>query len=105
MDGRLEKSRLTIFVKNRSFPKANDFSRYILAWKLCTTMAATDVSDTLQAALQASGLDKAKVLHRPRLLSDNGPSYVASELGQWLEDKGISHIRGSGAACACFHSA
>ena len=72
----------------------DDFSRYILAWKLCTTMAATDVSDTLQAALQASGLDKAKVLHRPRLLSDNGPSYVASELGQWLEDKGISHIRG-----------
>jgi hypothetical protein len=36
----------------------DDFSRYILAWKLCTTMAATDVSDTLQAALQASGLDK-----------------------------------------------
>ncbi len=24
----------------------DDFSRYILAWKLCTTMAATDVSDT-----------------------------------------------------------
>jgi len=36
----------------------DDFSRYILAWKLCTTMAATDESDTLQAALQASGLDK-----------------------------------------------
>ena len=71
----------------------DDFSRYIMAWKLCTTMAATDVSDTLQAALQASGLDKA-ILHRPRLLSDNGPSYVASELGQWLEDKGISHVRG-----------
>ena len=71
----------------------DDFSRYILAWKLCTTMAATDVSDTLQAALQASGLDKAKVLHRPRLLSDNGPSYVASELGQWLEDRHQSHPR------------
>jgi putative transposase len=33
-------------------------------------------------------------LHRPRLLSDNGPSYVSSELGEWLEDKGIRHIRG-----------
>ena len=72
----------------------DDFSRYILAWKLCTTMAATDVSDTLQAALQASGLDQVKVLHRPRLLSDNGPSYVSSELGDWLEDNAISHIRG-----------
>jgi transposase InsO family protein len=72
----------------------DDFSRYILAWKLCTTMSATDVSDTLQVALQASGLDRVKVVHRPRLLSDNGPSYVSSELGDWLDDHGISHIRG-----------
>ena len=66
----------------------DDFSRYILAWKLRTTMAATDVTDTLQVALQVSGLDQVKVLHRPRLLSDNGPSYVSSELGEWLENKG-----------------
>src|SRR5262245_23091912 len=63
----------------------DDFSRYILAWKLCTTMSATDVSDTLQVALRGSGLNQVKVLHRPRLLSDNGPSYVSSELGKWLE--------------------
>lgn len=72
----------------------DDFSRYILAWKLCTTMSATDVSDTLQVALQGSGLNQVKVLHRPRLLSDNGPSYVSSELGKWLDDNGIRHIRG-----------
>jgi putative transposase len=41
------------------------FSRYILTWKLCTTMAATDVSDTLQVAIQKSGLNQTKVLHRP----------------------------------------
>ena len=72
----------------------DDFSRYIPAWKLCTTMSAADVSDTLQLALKASGLDRVKVLHRPRLLSDNGPSYVSSELGDWLKDKGIRHVRG-----------
>jgi len=72
----------------------DDFSRYILAWKLCTTMSATDVSDTLQVALRGSGLNQVKLLHRPRLLSDNGPSYVSSELGKWLEDNGIRHIRG-----------
>src|SRR5262249_34493701 len=72
----------------------DDFSRYILAWKLCTTMSATDVSDTLLVALRRSGLNQVKVLHRPRLLSDNGPSYVSSELGKWLEDNGIRHIRG-----------
>jgi putative transposase len=27
-------------------------------------------------------------------LSDNGPSYVSSELSQWLENQGIKHIRG-----------
>ena len=45
-------------------------------------------------ALQASGLDRVKLLHQPRLLSDNGPSYVSSELGDWLDDHGIRHIRG-----------
>jgi len=49
----------------------DDFSRYIIAWKLCTTMKVEDVTATLDLALKASGLDRAKVIHRPRLLSDN----------------------------------
>ena len=56
----------------------DDFSRYIIAWKLCTTMKAEEVTATLQLALDASGLDKANVLHRPRLLSDNGSSYISA---------------------------
>jgi hypothetical protein len=40
---------------------------------------AEDVTDTLNLALQASGLDQAKVAHRPRLLSDNGSSYIARD--------------------------
>src|SRR5262249_50369163 len=35
----------------------DDFSRFIIAWKLCTTMKAKDVSDTLTMALRSSGLD------------------------------------------------
>ena len=31
----------------------DDYSRYIIAWKLCTTMKAGDVTDTLDLALQA----------------------------------------------------
>ena len=57
-------------------------------------MTATDVSDTLQIALQTSGLDRATVVHRPRLLSDNGPSYISAELGTWLDDNGMAHTRG-----------
>lgn len=52
----------------------DDLSHYIIAWKLCTNMRAEDVTDTLDLALAASGCDSAKVLHKPRLLSDNGPS-------------------------------
>jgi putative transposase len=73
----------------------DDFSRYIVAWKLCVTMRAGDVTETLELALKASGCDSAKVLHRPRLLSDNGSSYVASDLARWLEGKRIAHIRGA----------
>ena len=34
----------------------DDFSRYIVAWKLCTTMKAEDVTATLDLALQAQWL-------------------------------------------------
>jgi transposase InsO family protein len=73
----------------------DDFSRYIIAWKLCATMKAGDVTDTLTMALQASGCDSARVMQRPRLLSDNGPSYVSSDLAEWLSDKGMEHTRGA----------
>ena len=73
----------------------DDFSRYIIAWKLCTTMKAEDVTATLEMALDASGLDKAKVLHRPRLLSDNGSSYVSDDLAKWMERHDMAHVRGT----------
>lgn len=72
----------------------DDFSRYIVAWKLCPTMAAADVTATLDLALQASGLDQLAADRRPRLLSDNGPSYLATELADWLDQQGMSHTRG-----------
>ena len=59
----------------------DDYSRYIIAWKLCTTMKTSDVTETLDLALQASGCDQAHVVHKPRLLSDNGP---ATSLESWL---------------------
>ncbi len=73
----------------------DDFSRYIIAWKLCTTMKAEDVTDTLELALKASGCDRATVVHKPRLLSDNGSSYIAGDLAEWLDDRDMEHIRGA----------
>ncbi len=48
-------------------------------------MKAEDVTDTLNLALKASGLDQARVVHRPRLLSDNGASYISANLAKWLD--------------------
>ena len=73
----------------------DDYSRYIIAWKLCTNMKAEDVTDTLKLALQASGCDKAHVIHKPKLLSDNGSSYISGDLAEWLEGQKIDHVRGA----------
>jgi len=73
----------------------DDYSRYVIAWKLCTTMKASDVKDTLRLALKASGCDVAKVNHKPRLLSDNGASYVAEELADFLKSQNMNHVRGA----------
>src|ERR1700709_2103352 len=72
----------------------DDFSRYIVAWRLAPTIWASDVAAAVDQALAASGLDSVTVVHRPRLLSDNGSSYVAGDLARWLQDKGMEHVRG-----------
>jgi len=62
---------------------------------LSTTMKAADVTATLDLALRASGLEKAKPADRPKLLSDNGSSYIAGDLANWLADRKIKHLRGA----------
>jgi len=73
----------------------DDYSRYIITWKLCTNMRAEDVTDTMQLALTASGCDKAVIRHKPRLLSDNGSCYISGDLAMWLEGQKMRHIRGA----------
>ncbi len=69
----------------------DDYSRYIIAWKPCTTMKAGDdgtlsaigprtmVGDTLRLALAVSGCSDATVARKPRLFSDNGLPYVVTD--------------------------
>jgi len=72
----------------------DDYSRYIIAWKLYTTMGAEDVKDLLEEAVNRTGVQGVAVRHRPRLLSDNGPCYLSKELAAYLEEKGMTHTRG-----------
>ena len=72
----------------------DDFSRYILAWRLAPTMGTADVEETLELAVALTGVTQVKVVHRPRLLSDNGPAFVSKPLAQYLKSYKMKHIRG-----------
>jgi len=71
----------------------DDYSRYILAWRLCQSMMAEDVKKTLDMAIEWTGVEHVHVVHRPRLLSDNGSAYVSKELRHYLQAYDIHHIR------------
>ena len=58
-------------------------------------MRVENVTDTLNLALAASGCDNSRLMQRPRLLSDNGPCYIAGGLADWLSEKNLKHTRGS----------
>ena len=71
----------------------DDYSRYIISWKLCATMRASGVTETIELALAASGCDQAIVQHKPRLLSDSGSCYILADLAKWMEEKKMEHVR------------
>jgi transposase InsO family protein len=71
----------------------DDYSRYIIAWKLCTTMKTDDVKTVLGVALTRTGVTHVNVYNRPRLLSDNGSCFISSELKDFLSDNDMLHIR------------
>jgi len=73
----------------------DDYSRKVLAWTLSPTMAAGDVTETLDLARAATGVDRVSVRQRPRLLSDNGPCYISGELREYLGEHGMTHTRGA----------
>ena len=71
----------------------DDYSRNILSWRLTPTMSSTDVEQTLDLALEKTGVTEVQVRHRPRLLSDNGPCYVSKQLKEYLGKMEMTHIR------------
>lgn len=67
----------------------DDYSRFIVNWKLCATMKAEDVKQTLDEALLV-----AQTHAPPKLLSDNGSCYLSVELAEYLNDRNMKHVRG-----------
>ena len=70
----------------------DDYSRYIVSWRLCKTMKKEDVQDTITDALLAQDIPREE---RPKLLSDNGSCYIAKEFKTYLHAHGMDHTRGA----------
>jgi len=70
----------------------DDYSRFILAWKLQRDMAADSLIEVIQEAVDATGMTEVPVEDRTKLLSDNGPGYVSRAFRDYLHLVGIRHI-------------
>ena len=70
----------------------DDYSRFILAWKLQKDMSANSLIEVVQGAVDATGMTDVLVEDRTRLLSDNGSGYVSRAFRDYLNLVGIAHI-------------
>jgi len=70
----------------------DDYSRFILAWKLQRDMSADSLIEVIQEAIDATGMTEVSVEDRTRLLSDNGSGYVSRAFRDYLHLVGIRHI-------------
>ena len=65
------------------------FSRYIVHWEIREAMKETDVELMVQKALEAfPGV-------HPKLISDNGPQFIAKDFKEFIRLAGMTHVRTS----------
>jgi putative transposase len=70
----------------------DDYSRFILAWKLQKDMSANSLIEVVQEAVDSTGMTDVPVEDRTKLLSDNGAGYVSRAFRNYLRLVGIGHI-------------
>ena len=71
----------------------DDYSRFVLGWKMQTNMAADSLIEVVQQAVDATGMTDVPVVDRTKLLSDNGSGYISRAFNDYLRLAGIDHIR------------
>jgi putative transposase len=70
----------------------DDYSRFILAWRLQLDMTAGSLIEVVQEAVEETGMTEVPLRDRTSLLSDNGPGYLSRVFGRYLRLLGIRHI-------------
>lgn len=64
-------------------------SRYIVDWEIAERMTETDIEILLQRAREKYPYA------RPRIISDNGPQFIAKDFKEFIRISGMSHVRTS----------
>ena len=70
----------------------DDYSRFILAHRLQRDMTSNSLIEVIQEAVDRTGMDQVPIADRTKLLSDNGPGYIARAFRDYLGMVGIKHI-------------
>jgi putative transposase len=70
----------------------DDYSRFIMAWKLQKDMSANSLIEVVQEAVDTTTMTDVPVEDRAKLLSDNGAGYVSRAFRDYLRLVGIGHI-------------
>jgi len=70
----------------------DDYSRFILGWKLQKNMSANSLIEVIQEAVDATGMTDVPVEDRTKLLSDNGAGCISKAFRDYLHLVGIAHI-------------
>ena len=67
----------------------DDYSRFILSWKLQRDMTTDSLIEVVQEAVGKTGMTEVPVVDRTSLLSDNGSGYVSRGFRSYLRLVGI----------------
>ena len=69
--------------------EGDGYSRFIAHWEIRQAMTECDVQTILQRARERFGEA------RPRIISDNGPQFIAKDFKQFIRLAGMTHVRTS----------
>jgi len=70
----------------------DDYSRFIIAWRLQRDMSADSLIEVIQEAIDTTGMTDVPVKDRTKLLSDNGAGFISRAFRDYLHLVGITHI-------------
>jgi len=70
----------------------DDYSRFIIAWRLQRDMSADSLIEVIQEAIDATGMTDVPIKDRTKLLSDNGAGFISRAFRDYLHLVGITHI-------------